>query len=252
MATSKEKAPKKDNEETKSSKASVEFDITKEVDHLLQTLEGDLGKVNGQDALNLVERWVGFLGELKDSGTKEVISGLKDLQKVLKGGKATGHDISESLIHIGEQTDEIATDAEKGVKQTLQKLGKQIRKSGTSLAQAEAKEQHDQLDSLLDKVEGEKITSLNAKDAASTIDFWYNMLDKAEGDQFKPVATSLKSLKQALSKDGSKPAAIAKALAQVSEQTTEIASQAPRGFKGVIQKLGKGLAIAGQSLTEKG
>jgi F0F1-type ATP synthase membrane subunit b/b' len=139
----------------------------------------------------------------------------------------------------------------KGVKQLTQKLGKQLRKAGTSISQAEEKEYHDQLDSLLEKADGEELTSLKAEDATGTIDFWFNILNKAEDEQFKSIASSLKSLKQALNKSNPKSETIANALAQVGEQTTEIASQAPRGFKGIIQKLGKRLTAASESLAEE-
>lgn len=168
---------------------------------------------------------------------------------MLKGGKATGHEISEELIHLGEQTTELSNNADKGAKQSVQRLGKQLRKTGTSIARAEDQEYHQQLDTLVEKSEGEELTSLNADEAVGAIDLWYNLLHKAEGEQFQSVATSLKELKQALNRGNAKPETIAKALSKVGEQTTEIASQAPRGFKGAVQKLGKQLTRAGESIS---
>ena len=259
MATKKEAEPQKSSakstpEETASSKAaesSTEADVSRQLDDLLQTLQGDLSSIDTETSLSLIDHWHSFLNKTKDSGYKELAGGLKDLQKMLKGGKATGHEISETLIHIGEQTAEITLDAETEIKQPIQKLGKQLRNVGTSLAKAEDKEYHDQLDSLLEKADGGELTSLNTDEASSTLDFWYNILHKSEDENVKSIASSLKSLKQALGKSNSKPETIAKALAEVGSQTKEVAAQTPRGFKGIIQKLGKQIETVSESLTAK-
>ncbi|MBF2027399.1 MAG: hypothetical protein IGS48_11605 [Oscillatoriales cyanobacterium C42_A2020_001] len=231
--------------------AGSELNMNQEIDELVQTLQGNLSEIEVEDGLSLIDHWHGVLSQVKEPAAKELASSLKDLQKMLKGGKATGHEVSEALIHLGEQTAEFRADAEKGSKQSVQKLGKQLRKAGTSIAKAEDQEYHEQLDSLMEKAEGEELTALDSEEAVGAIDFWYTVLQKAEGEQFKQVANSLKSLKQALSRGNAKPETIAKALVEVGQQTTEIASEAPRGFKGVIQKLGKHLNQAGESLTQK-
>lgn len=231
--------------------AGSELDVNQEIDELVQTLQGDLSEIDVESGLSLIDHWHGVLNKVKEPAAKDLASSLKDLQKMLKGGKATGHEISEALIHLGEQTAEFRADGEKGSKQSVQKLGKQLRKAGTSIAKAEDQEYHEQLDSLMEKAEGEELTSLDTEAAVGAIDFWHNVLQKAEGEQFKQVANSLKSLKQALSRGNAKPETIAKALVEVGQQTTEIASEAPRGFKGIVQKLGKQLNQAGESLTEK-
>jgi hypothetical protein len=229
--------------------AQADSDMNQEMDELVQTLEGDLGSIDLEAAMGLIDHWQGVISKSKIEGGKELASELKNLQKMLKGGKSTGHEISEVLIHIGEQTAEFAGDAEKGSKQSVQKLGKQLRKAGTSIAKAEDQEIHEQMDMIVEKAESDELTAMDAEAAVGAIDFWYNILNKAEGEQFKPIANSLKSLKQALSKSNSKPETIAKSLAQVAEQTNEIASEAPRGFKGIIQKLGKQLNAASESLV---
>lgn len=234
---------KADKETSKSAGDEAEFDVSQEIDALLQALQGDLSKIE----IETVDQWYSFLHKLKEPGVKELAGELKDLQKMLKGGKATGHDISEALIHIGEQTTD-SSNGEKGLQQSVQRLGKQLRKAGTAIAKAEDQEYHQQLDSLLEKADKE-LTSLDRQEAVSAIDFWYNLLHKAEGAQFKQAADSLKGLKQALSRDNAKQETIAKALTKVGEDTTKIASAAPRGFKGAIQKLGKQLTNAGASLT---
>lgn len=238
-----EKAP------TESTSSQAAGDVQAEFNQLLQALEDDLSTIETESALNLVDQWYSSLHKSKEPEVKELASGLKELQKMLKSGKASGHEISEVLIHISEQTTEFASNAEKVLKQPVQRLGKQLRKAGTSIAKTEDQEYHQQLDTLLEKVESEELTSLDAEEAVGAIDFWYSLLHKAEDEQFKQVANSLKELKQALKRGNAKPETIAKALTKVGEQTTEIASAAPRGFKGAIQKLGKQLTKAGESLT---
>ena len=92
---------------------------------------------------------------------------------------------------------------------------------------------------MVEKAEGEELTSLDAEEAVGAIDFWYNLLHKAEDEKYQQLATSLRGLKQALKRDNAKPETIAKALTEVGELTNDISSEAPRGFKGAIQKLGK-------------
>jgi hypothetical protein len=256
MATKKESAQQDSTSSKGSAKANTgdgetDSNISQDLEQLMQSLQGDLGEIDADQGLALIKHWHDFLNKSKESSVKKLASGLKDLEKILKGGKATGQDISEALIHIGEETVEFASDADKEVKQAVQKLGKQLRKAGTSIAQSGEKNYHDQLDELIDKAEGEELTALDTEAAIGSIDFWYNTLHKSEDAKLKEVATSLRSLKQALGKGNTKPETLAKAMVQVGEKTGEVASAAPRGFKGAIQKLGKRLVAAGETLTEK-
>lgn len=239
--------------ETTSSKTAgapqAEFNVNQEIDELSQALEGDLSAIETESALSLIEQWYGFLHKFKETEVKELASGLKELQKMLKSGKATGHEISEELLYISEQTAEFSSNLEKDLKQPVQRLGKQLRKAGTSIAKAEDQEYHQQLDILLEKGESEELTSLDAKAAVGAIDFWYSILHKAEGEQVQQVANSLKELKLALNRGNAKPETLGKHLLKVGEQTTEIASVVPRGFKGAIRKLGKQITKASESLT---
>lgn len=235
--------------ETEQKQTQDQFDVNQEVDELLQSMSGNFSEIEAESALGLVEKWYDFLHSFKEPEVKELASGLKELQKLLKSGKATGHEISEVLIHIGEQTSEYSSNAEKGLKQPTQRLGKQLRKAGTTIAKAEDQGYHQQMDILVEMAENEELTSLDAEEAVEAIDLWYNLLHKAEGEQYQQLANSLKGLKQALKRGNAKPQTIAKALSEVGEQTTKIASVAPRGFKGAIQKLGKQLVSASESLT---
>lgn len=229
--------------------AQTEPEIGQELDELVQTLQSDLSGIDLDAAMGMLDHWQGVLSRSKIEGGKDLAGGLKELHKMLKGGKSTGHEISEVLMHIGEQTAEFAADGEKGSKQVVQRLSKQLRKAGTSIAKAEDQEMHEQFDLVVEKAENNELTTLDSEAAVGAIDFWYTILNKAEGEQFKATANSLKSLKQALSKGNSKPETIAKNLAQLGEQASAIASEAPRGFKGMIQKLGKQLVAASESLT---
>lgn len=260
MAAKKETEEKQTQSEEKANKETAskavagdapEFDASQEIDKLLESMAGDLSSIETESALGLVEQWYNFLHKSKEPEAKELASGLKELQKLLKSGKATGHEISEVLIHIGEQTSDSNID-EKGLKQSVQRLGKQIRKAGTLIAKAEDQEYHQQIDTLVEKAEDEQLTSIEPEEAVGTIDFWYNLLHKTEGEQYKQLANSLKELKQALKRGNAKPEAIAKALTHVGEQTTGIASEVPRGFKGAIEKLGKQLSRVGETLTTAG
>lgn len=229
--------------------AQSDNNVKQEIDELLQTLDQNIGDIDPEEALSLIDHWYGFLNKVKEPEVKELASSLKELQKMLKGGKATGQEISEALIHLGEQTSEFSGNADKGLKQPVQRLGKQLRKAGTSIAQAEEQEYHQQLDSLLEKAENDELTSIDSETAIASIDFWYDLLSKAEGEQFQSIANSLKELKQAIKRGNAKPTTIAKHLTQLGEYASEVASESPRGFKGIIQKLGKQLAQAGESLT---
>ena len=251
MATKQEAKQKKQDqtEDKKPNGTQADIDLSQEVNDLIENLSGDLSDIDAESGLNLIDQWIGFLSKAKEPEVKELVKELKELQKMLKTGKASGHEVSEVLIHIGEQTSEFSSNAEKGSKQSVQRLGKELRKAGTSIARAEDQEYHQQLDSLLERAEGEELTSIDADAAVEAIDVWYNLLNKAEGEQFQNLANSLKELKQALKRGNAKPETIAKALTQVGEQVMEVAAETPRGFKGAIQKLGKQLTKAGESLT---
>jgi predicted RND superfamily exporter protein len=242
------------NSKSKTAERSAEFDIHQKGEDLVQALQGNLNEIETDEALSLIQEWYGFLDKTKDSSVSELATALKNLQKLLKGNKASELEISEALIELGENTSEFApssASADKGIKQLLQKLGKQLRTVGTLMAKAEEKEYHDRLDQFLEKADDQSLTTIKAEEATGIIDFWYGALNKAEDKQLKEIASSLKNLKQSLTKDNSKAEGIAKLLNQVSEQTIAASSEAPRGFKGMLQKVGKQLAATSDSLVSK-
>ncbi len=228
--------------------AGSESDSSQALEELIETLNGDLTSVEPEAALDSVDQWHSLLNKAKEPELKEIATSLKQLQKLLKSGKADAHEIGEVLEQLGEQTSECASEADKGTKTTLQKLGKQLTKVGASINKADNQEHLDEMNSLIENLDGEKVTSLKSEDSANAIDMWHDMVHKAEGDQFKEIASGLKDLKQVLKRNKAKPEEISEVLARLGEQTTEVASEAPRGFKTVVQKLGKQLSKAAKAI----
>lgn len=120
-------------------------DDTQALDSLLETLGGDLTAIDTESALGVIDEWHGTLQKSQEPEVKELAKGLKELKQLLKGGKATGHELGEVLSHIGDQTSDLASEADKGLKTSLQKLGKQLAKAGQALGKAEDKEAAEQI-----------------------------------------------------------------------------------------------------------
>jgi methyl-accepting chemotaxis protein len=249
---SKQTAPKEDEQKRNSatsSKAAAEKETgdTEKLDSLLEVLEGDLTTVDTEDAFSTIDEWHTTLNKSKEPEFKELASGLKELKQLLKGGKATGHDIGEVLSDIGDQTTDIASSSDNGVKTTLQKLGKQLSKVGYALGKAEDKDSVEQIESLSETLDGD-LTKIDTETAVGTIDHWYGLLNKSDNQNLKEIANGLKELKQILKRKNANASDIAEALNKVGEQTTEAASEAHRGLKGPIRKFGKLLSKTGKSL----
>ncbi len=219
---------------------------SQELDSLISTLEGDLSALDNDAALSLLDQWYDALHKASESEIKEIATNLKELKKLLKGGKATGHEIGEILSEIGEQTVDVADDASKGLKTPIKKLGKQLKKIGNSLGKAEDKEHIDHIDSLVETLEGD-LTSIDSETAVGVIDEWYNLLHKSDNKNFKKIADELKKLKQLLKHSNAKGADIGEVLSKLGEQTQEAGKEAPRGIKSSVKRLGKLLSKAGKS-----
>ncbi|MBW4692363.1 MAG: hypothetical protein KME27_11420 [Lyngbya sp. HA4199-MV5] len=253
---SKQSASQEDNQKHNQSDASSKAvatdrdasDDTQALDALLETLSGDLTSIDTDAALGAIDEWHGVLQKAKEPELKELASGLKELKQLLKGGKATGHDIGEVLTHIGDQTSDLASDADKGVKTSLQKLGKQLSKAGQALGKAEDREAAEQIESLSETLEGD-LTKVDTDTAVGAIDHWYGLLHKSDNESLKEISNGLKELKQLLKRKNADASDIAEALTKIGEQTTEAASEAHRGLKGPIQKFGKLLSKTGKSLA---
>ncbi|WP_181357414.1 hypothetical protein [Stenomitos frigidus] len=221
---------------------------TQALDSLLENLDTDLTALDTDTALGAIDEWYGTLHKSKEPAVKELAEGLKELKQLLKGGKATGHAIGEVLSHIGDQTSDLASEADKGFKTSLQKLGKQLSKAGQALGKAEDKEASEQIESLSETLEGD-LSKLDMDTAVGAIDHWYGLLHKSDNEGLKEISNGLKELKQTLKRKNAKASDIADALTKIGEQTTEAASDAHRGLKGPIQKFGKLLSKTGKSLA---
>ena len=222
-------------------------DDTQALDSLLETLGGDLTSIDTDAALGAIDEWHGALQKSKEPAIKELANGLKELKQLLKGGKATGHELGEVLSHIGDQTSDIAAEADKGMKTSLQKLGKQLSKAGQALGKAEDKEAAEQIESLSETLESD-LTKVDTDTAIGAIDHWYGLLHKSDNESLQEIANGLKELKQTLKRKTAKASDIAEVMTKIGEQTTEAASNAHRGLKGPIQKFGRLLSKTGKSL----
>ena len=220
---------------------------TQALHSLVETLDADLTSIDTEAALGAIDEWYGTLHKSKEPEVKELADGLKELKQLLKGGKATGHDLGEVLSHIGDQTSDIAAAADKGVKTSLQKLGKQLSKAGQALGKAEDKDAAEQIESLSETLAGD-LTQVDTDTAVGAIDHWYGLLHKSDNESLKEISNGLKELKQLLKRKNANASDIAEALTKIGEQTTEAASEAHRGLKGSIQKFGKLLSKTGKSL----
>ncbi|OUL26823.1 hypothetical protein BV375_20425 [Nostoc sp. 106C] len=220
-----------------------------ELDSLFEALEGDLTSLDNEAAVNLIDQWYSSLHKAKEPEIKEIANSLKNLKQLVKSGKATGHEIGEVLIEIGEQTSDLGSDADKELKTPLQRLGKQLSKIGVSLGKQEDREQIEQIDSLLETLEGD-LTEIEPEAAQGAIDTWYTLLHKSEDENLQEIANGLKELKQLLKRKTAKGADFAPVLTKLGEQTEQAGAEAARGFKGPLKKLGKLLSKAGQSLAE--
>ncbi|MEH2451463.1 hypothetical protein [Nostoc sp.] len=238
-----ETAAKKESPAAKKADKADNLDL----DSLLSALEGDLTALDSETATGLIEEWYTYLHKAKEPEIKEIADNLKQLKQLVKSGKATGHEIGEVLTEIGEQTGNVASDTDKELKTPLQKLGKQLRNIGVSLGKAEDREQIEHIESVIETLEGD-LTKIEPEAAQGAIDTWYTLLHKSENENLQEVANGLKELKQLLKRKTAKDADFAEVLTKLGEQTQQAATEAPRGFKGPIQRLGKLLSKAGKSL----
>ncbi len=230
----------------KETTSKSEPQVSPDLDSLLKALDGDLTAIDSDAAMGLIDQWYDSLHSAKEPDAKALATSLKHLKQLLKGGKATGHEIGEALGEIGAQTTEIVDGADKELTTPLQKLGKQLSKIGLSLGKAEDREHIEHIDSLIEKLGGD-FSSVAPDAGVAGIDEWYNLLHKSEDEGLKEIANGLKELKQVLKRKTAKGADIAPILTKLGEQTTAASAQATRGFKGPIQKLGKILSKAANS-----
>ena len=215
---------------------------------LSQLLKGEISAIDPDAALKAIDELHGLLLKVKQPEAKEIATMLKELQKLLKQKEPTGHELGELIGHLGEKTIEIATQSEPALKTPLQHLGKQLNKLGRSLSKSEDLEYLEGLDAVVDIIE-QKPNKIDLKQSTKSIDMWYEILHKSEDKSLKAIATELKDLKQLLKAEKPKAADLSQKLIQIGDLTTATAATAGRGFKGIIQKLGKVLSTFGKSLV---
>lgn len=243
------KDKKKSEKSSKSATSESKHDEpAQKLESLSEALQGELSSIDPDAALKMIDELHGLVHQSKQPEAKEIATGLKELQKQLKRKEPSGHELGELIGHLGEQTSEIAAGAEKELKAPLQRLGKQLVKVGRSLAKAEDLHHLEGLDAVVDILEQDPSKS-DPKSAVGEIDRWYDLLHKSEDESLKALATELKQLKQLLKASKTKGADLSEKLIEIGEQTTAAAANAGRGFKGVIQKLGKVLTTFGKSLS---
>ena len=237
---------KQDTSKSKSSSANGETANNQNLDSLLELLQGDLSSIDPAAGLEAVDEWYNTLHKSKDKDSKELADSLKELKQLLKGGKASGHEIGEALIHVGDRTMDVASDSDKELKATLQKLGKQLTKVGNSLGKAEDQEHIDSINTLTESLD--ELESVEMDAATAAIDLWYGVLHKSDDKNSQKIADNLKKLKQSLKPSKGKKTDLTEVLAELGEQTTEAAAEAPRGIKGAVQRLGKRLTKISKTL----
>jgi ABC-type transporter Mla subunit MlaD len=242
------KDSKKTEKSAKSASSESKDDAAPtQLESLLQALQGDLSTIDPDAMFKAIDDLYNVVHQSKQPEAKEIGSGLKELQKLLKRKEPSGHEIGELIEHLGAQTSDIAADADKALKTPLQHLGKQLSKVGRSLAKAEDQQQLDALDAVVELLE--QPDASDTKAAVGEIDRWYDILEKSEHKSLKAIASELKQLKQLLKGNKAKGADLSEKLIELGEKTTEAAADAGRGFKGAIQKIGKALTKFGKSLA---
>ncbi len=245
-----EEKPKKADKSPKSAHPEPidDREPAQKLELLSQLLKGEISAIDPDAALKAIDEMHGSLQKLKQPEAKQIATMLKELQKLLKQKEPSGHELGELIGHLGEKTIEMATQSEPGLKTPLQHLGKQLNKISRSLSKAEDLEYLEGLDAVVDILE-QKPKKIDLKHATTSIDIWYEILHKSEDPSLKAIAIELKDLKQLLNGDKLKAADLSQKLVQIGDLTTATAATAGRGFKGVIQKLGKVLSTFGKSLV---
>lgn len=241
-----EEKPKKSSKSADSDSAN-DTEPTQKLELLSQLLKGEISAIDPDAALKAIDELHSLLQKVKQPEAKEIATMLKELQKLLKQKEPTGHELGELIGHLGEKTIEIATQSESGLKTPLQHLGKQLNKISRSLSKSEDLEYLEGLDAVVDIIE-QKPDKIDLKQSTKSIDSWYEILHKSEDKSLKAIATELKDLKQLLKGDKLKAADLSQKLIQIGDLTSATAATAGRGFKGIIQKLGKVLSTFGKSL----
>lgn len=131
------KASKNDPVKAEKSHSENEIDEAQELDGLLEIFAAhDITEMDVEVAVGMIDEWYDILHKSKDESYKEVAANLKQLKKLLSGKKDQSEDVIELLDELGEQTDELANEAQRGYKGKLHKLGTAFRHAAQSIDEA--------------------------------------------------------------------------------------------------------------------
>lgn len=108
----------------------------------------------------------------------------------------------------------------------------------------------EELDALLETLDGNDLPAIAIDAATGFIDEWYDILHKSKEPELKEIGNSLKQLKKLLTGNKTKGEDLVEVLHQLGEQTDSYGNNAERGYKTKLHKLGKTLNKAG-SFIEK-
>lgn len=151
MTTKNEKAMQKEEQaleiekEQKTAKKSEskstdsELNNAPDIESLTEVLHSDITEVEPEQAIDSIDEWVDFLKGHKEENIKELSASLKELKKLLKGKKTEASQIVEVLAKLGEQTNAIGDEAERGVKGPAHTLGKALITFSHKIERAAAK-----------------------------------------------------------------------------------------------------------------
>jgi hypothetical protein len=138
---------KKAKESTKSANSkSDNLDLNynsksvKKLDALSLLLQGDLSNMDVDAGIKMVDELRSLVKKSKRPEVEKLAPGMKELSKLLQRKKPNKNDLGELLTELGDQTSNIAAEAELGIQGPLQNLGKQLLKVGLFLGKAEDSE----------------------------------------------------------------------------------------------------------------
>jgi hypothetical protein len=69
--------------------AQSEMDLNQEIDESVKLLDGNLSEMSSEEALKQIDQWYTFLHKSKQPALKDITNSMKELQKLVKGGKAS-------------------------------------------------------------------------------------------------------------------------------------------------------------------
>jgi hypothetical protein len=96
------------------------------IESVVAILHGEVADVNVNSTTDSIDEWIDFLNGHKDKGIKELAASLKELKKLLKAKHGDASEISKLLNKLGEQTNTLGDEAERGIKGPLHTLGKAL------------------------------------------------------------------------------------------------------------------------------